>query len=186
MNRISSNHCRTHWLVPGPGRKLAVSLRLADFEKRTPSFQIHLPTVAHIAPIISPIVSLIAGGLILIMPRFLTFIVAASLILNGLLGLGLLKWLHLERRAGGSFAPMPRATRDYLRPSIPAIAAKATATAVTTMATWMKSLSRVTRVPSPGVADSHPARIQPLLEILLLLLGIRLSPLVIQILHREL
>jgi len=55
----------------------------------------HLPTVAHIAPIISPIVSLIAGGLILIMPRFLTFIVAAFLIFNGLLGFGLLKWLHL-------------------------------------------------------------------------------------------
>jgi hypothetical protein len=31
----------------------------------------------------------------LIMPRFLNFIVAAFLILNGLLGLGLLKWLHL-------------------------------------------------------------------------------------------
>ena len=51
----------------------------------------HLLTAAHI----SPIVSLIAGGLILIMPRFLNFIVAAFLILNGLLGLGLLKWLHL-------------------------------------------------------------------------------------------
>ena len=51
----------------------------------------HLLTVAHI----SPIVSLIAGGLILIMPRFLNFIVAAFLILNGLLGLGLLKWLHV-------------------------------------------------------------------------------------------
>ena len=55
----------------------------------------HLSTVAHIAPIISPIVSFIAGGLILIMPRFLTFIVAAFLIFNGLLGFGLLKWLHL-------------------------------------------------------------------------------------------
>ena len=51
----------------------------------------HLLTVAHI----SPIVSLIAGVLILIMPRFFNFIVAAFLILNGLLGLGLLKWLHL-------------------------------------------------------------------------------------------
>jgi hypothetical protein len=29
------------------------------------------------------------------MPRFLNFIVAAFLIFNGLLGLGLLKWLHL-------------------------------------------------------------------------------------------
>jgi hypothetical protein len=54
-------------------------------------FQMHVLTVAHI----SPIVSLIAGVLILIMPRFLNFIVAAFLILNGLLCLGLLKWLHL-------------------------------------------------------------------------------------------
>ena len=46
----------------------------------------HLLTVAHIAPIIA----LIAGVLILIMPRFLNFIVAAFLILNGLLGFGLL------------------------------------------------------------------------------------------------
>jgi hypothetical protein len=56
------------------------------------SFQMHhLLTVAHI----SPIMSLIAGALILIIPRFLNFIVAAFLILNGLLGFGLLKWLHL-------------------------------------------------------------------------------------------
>jgi len=48
-------------------------------------------TVAHI----SPIISLIAGVLILIMPRLLNLIVAVFLILNGLIGLGLLKWLHL-------------------------------------------------------------------------------------------
>jgi hypothetical protein len=48
-------------------------------------------TVAHI----SPIMSLIAGLLILIMPRLLNFIVALFLILNGLIGLGVLKWLHL-------------------------------------------------------------------------------------------
>jgi hypothetical protein len=48
-------------------------------------------TVAHI----SPIMSLVAGLLILIMPRLLNFIVAVFLILNGLIGLGLLKWLHL-------------------------------------------------------------------------------------------
>jgi hypothetical protein len=48
-------------------------------------------TVAHI----SPIISLLAGVLILIMPRLLNLIVAIWLILNGLLGLGLLKWLHL-------------------------------------------------------------------------------------------
>jgi hypothetical protein len=48
-------------------------------------------TVAHI----SPIMSLIAGLLILIMPRLLNLIVAIFLVLNGLIGLGLLKWLHL-------------------------------------------------------------------------------------------
>ena len=46
-------------------------------------------TVAHI----SPIMSVIAGVLILIM-RLLNLIVAIFLILNGLIGMGLLKWLH--------------------------------------------------------------------------------------------
>jgi len=44
-------------------------------------------TVAHI----SPILSLIAGVLILIMPRLLNFIVAIYLILVGILGLGIIK-----------------------------------------------------------------------------------------------
>jgi hypothetical protein len=48
-------------------------------------------TVAHI----SPIISVIAGLLILIMPRLLNLIVAIFLILNGLIGLGLFKWLHM-------------------------------------------------------------------------------------------
>lgn len=48
-------------------------------------------TVAHI----SPIMSVIAGLLILIMPRLLNLVVAIYLILNGLIGLGLLKWLHM-------------------------------------------------------------------------------------------
>ena len=48
-------------------------------------------TVAHI----SPIISVIADVLILIMPRLLNLIVAIFLILNGLIGLGLLRWLHL-------------------------------------------------------------------------------------------
>lgn len=47
-------------------------------------------TVAHI----SPIMSVIAGILILIMPRLLNLVVAIFLILNGLIGLGLLHWLH--------------------------------------------------------------------------------------------
>ena len=44
-------------------------------------------TAAHI----SPIVALIAGVLILIMPRFLNFIVAIYLIVVGLAGLGVFK-----------------------------------------------------------------------------------------------
>ncbi|HTE98901.1 MAG TPA: DUF3096 domain-containing protein [Bradyrhizobium sp.] len=48
-------------------------------------------TVAHI----SPVMSVIAGLLILIVPRLLNLVVAIFLILNGLIGLGLLKWLHL-------------------------------------------------------------------------------------------
>ena len=48
-------------------------------------------TAAHI----SPIVALIAGVLILLMPRFLNFIVAIYLIFVGLAGLGVLRMLHL-------------------------------------------------------------------------------------------
>ena len=48
-------------------------------------------TTAHI----QPIVALIAGVLILIMPRFLNLVVAIYLICVGLIGLGVLKWLHL-------------------------------------------------------------------------------------------
>jgi hypothetical protein len=39
---------------------------------------------------IQPIVSLIAGVLILVMPRLLNYIVAIFLIISGILGLGLL------------------------------------------------------------------------------------------------
>lgn len=46
-------------------------------------------TAAHI----SPIVALIAGVLILLMPRFLNFIVAIYLIVVGLAGLGVFKML---------------------------------------------------------------------------------------------
>jgi len=44
---------------------------------------------------IPAIVALIAGILILIMPRLLNLVVAIYLICIGLIGLGLLKWLHL-------------------------------------------------------------------------------------------
>ena len=44
-------------------------------------------SIAHL----QPIVSLLAGLLILIMPRLLNYIVAAFLIVSGLLGLGLVR-----------------------------------------------------------------------------------------------
>ena len=47
-------------------------------------------TAAHI----SPIIALIAGVLILIMPRLLNFIVAIYLIVVGLVGLGVFKMLQ--------------------------------------------------------------------------------------------
>ena len=43
---------------------------------------------------LQPIISLIAGVLILIMPRLLNYIVAGFLIISGALGLGLLRLLH--------------------------------------------------------------------------------------------
>ena len=48
-------------------------------------------TAAHVPAI----VALIAGILILIMPRLLNFIVAIYLIIVGLIGLGLLHWIHM-------------------------------------------------------------------------------------------
>lgn len=48
-------------------------------------------TSAHIPAI----VALIAGIFILIMPRLLNFIVAIYLIVVGLIGLGLLHWIHM-------------------------------------------------------------------------------------------
>ena len=48
-------------------------------------------TAAHIPAI----VALIAGILILIMPRLLNLVVAIYLICTGLIGLGRLKWLHM-------------------------------------------------------------------------------------------
>ena len=44
---------------------------------------------------LQPLIALIAGILILIVPRLLSFIVAIYLIFVGLVGLGVLKWLHL-------------------------------------------------------------------------------------------
>jgi hypothetical protein len=49
-------------------------------------------TAAHI----QPIVALIAGILILVMPRLLNLIVAVYLIFVGLAGLGVLRMLHIS------------------------------------------------------------------------------------------
>jgi hypothetical protein len=75
--------------IAGRGKKIKCPRFDILRSARAETFQMTL-TVAHI----SPIISVIAGLLILIMPRLLNFIVAIFLILNGLIGLGLLKWLH--------------------------------------------------------------------------------------------
>ena len=49
----------------------------------------------HLASHPDAVVALIAGILILIMPRFLNLVVAIYLIFIGLAGLGVLKMLHL-------------------------------------------------------------------------------------------
>jgi hypothetical protein len=48
-------------------------------------------TSAHI----SPIIALIAGVLILLMPRLLNLVVAIYLICIGLIGLGVLRYFHI-------------------------------------------------------------------------------------------
>ena len=48
-------------------------------------------TAAHI----SPIIALVAGILILLMPRLLNLVVAIYLICVGLIGLGVLKMFHM-------------------------------------------------------------------------------------------
>jgi Flp pilus assembly protein TadB len=71
-------------------RQLQIRSRfdLARFQPETSAMTI---TSAHIPAI----VALIAGILILVMPRLLNFIVAIYLICVGLIGLGALKFLHL-------------------------------------------------------------------------------------------
>jgi hypothetical protein len=70
-----------------PAVKLPPSIRLSHQSPGEISMTL---TTAHI----SPIVALIAGILILIMPRFLNFIVAIYLIVVGLAGLGVFKMLR--------------------------------------------------------------------------------------------
>jgi hypothetical protein len=71
-----------------PTGRLPSSIRLSNNLPETFSMTI---TAAHIPAI----VALLAGVLILIMPRFLNFIVAIYLILVGLHGLGFLRMFHM-------------------------------------------------------------------------------------------
>lgn len=66
-----------------------VTIREDDFHLQRTNLMVI--TSAHI----QPIVALVAGILILLMPRFLNLVVAIYLIFIGLAGLGVLKALHL-------------------------------------------------------------------------------------------
>jgi hypothetical protein len=70
-----------------PTGKLPPSIRFPHICRR--------PSMTITAVQIPAIVALLAGVLILIMPRFLNFIVAVYLILVGLHGLGLFRSLHM-------------------------------------------------------------------------------------------
>lgn len=66
--------------------------RALSFEGDSHSRRRHpMEKVVTISTHLQPIVALVAGVLILIMPRLLNYIVALYLILVGILGLGLLK-----------------------------------------------------------------------------------------------
>jgi hypothetical protein len=71
-----------------PTARLPSSIR---FFTDLPETLLMIITAAHIPAIIA----LLAGVLILIMPRFLNFIVAIYLILVGLHGLGFLRMFHM-------------------------------------------------------------------------------------------
>jgi Protein of unknown function (DUF3096) len=70
-----------------PTDKLPPSIRFQPIRRRS----LMTITAAHIPAI----VALLAGILILIMPRFLNFIIAIYLILVGLQGLGFLRAFHM-------------------------------------------------------------------------------------------
>jgi hypothetical protein len=74
----------------GAARQVKFPAPIRHFPDRTAETSLTI-TTAHI----QPIVALIAGVLILIMPRFLNLVVAIYLICVGLIGLGVLKWLHM-------------------------------------------------------------------------------------------
>jgi hypothetical protein len=76
---------------PGTSAAAKILRRFDAFPQHGQETTAMVITSAHI----SPIIALIAGLLILIMPRLLNLVVAIYLICIGLIGLGVLKWLHI-------------------------------------------------------------------------------------------
>jgi hypothetical protein len=76
--------------IVGPIQRIKCASRF-DFPDPYSGDSLMVITAAHI----QPIVALIAGVLILIMPRFLNLVVAIYLIFVGLAGLGLFKMFHV-------------------------------------------------------------------------------------------
>jgi hypothetical protein len=74
-----------------PRRRIKCAPRFDIFPTFSSGDRSMVITSAHI----QPIVALIAGVLILIMPRFLNLVVAIYLIFIGLAGLGLFKMFHM-------------------------------------------------------------------------------------------
>jgi Protein of unknown function (DUF3096) len=80
------------YLRTGPEGRMQPSIPFPKTCPKTHSGDISMTiTAAHIPAI----VALIAGVLILIMPRLLNFVVAIYLILTGLIGLGVLRMFHM-------------------------------------------------------------------------------------------
>jgi hypothetical protein len=77
--------------IPKPLETLSCRRRFESFPNDIPEILQMTITAAHI----QPIVALIAGVLILIMPRFLNLVVAIYLIFIGLAGLGLFKMFRM-------------------------------------------------------------------------------------------
>src|SRR5882757_4645119 len=76
--------------IPEPPQRIESPPRFDIF----PTSPGEISLVITAAPI-HPLVALIAGVLILIMPRFLNLVVAIYLIIVGLAGLGVFKMLHM-------------------------------------------------------------------------------------------
>jgi hypothetical protein len=74
LSDIEDRRTKTSWIIRCSFRRYFMTITTA-----------HIPALA----------ALVAGILILMMPRLLNLVVAIYLICTGLIGLGLLKWLHI-------------------------------------------------------------------------------------------